>query len=61
KTITSGPLGDDDGETRIGALFVVEADKIDDVIACNNDDPFAHANVWRQVDINPFLKRVDNR
>ena len=24
-------------------------------------DPFAHANVWRQVDINPFLKRVDNR
>ncbi|WSH30950.1 YciI family protein (plasmid) [Rhizobium beringeri] len=61
KTIISGPLVADDGETMIGSLFVFEADKIDDVIAFNNDDLFAHANVWRQVDINPFLKRVDNR
>ncbi|MGZ2433966.1 uncharacterized protein YciI [Rhizobium pisi] len=61
KTVISGPLVAADGETMIGSLFVFEADQIGDVIAFNKNDPFAHANVWRQVDINPFLKRVDNR
>jgi uncharacterized protein YciI len=61
KTVISGPLVGDDGETMIGSLFIFEAHQLDDVIAFNNNDPFSHANVWKQVDINPFLKRVDNR
>lgn len=61
KTIISGPLVASDGETMIGSLFVVEADAAEDVIAFNANDPFALANVWRDVSINPFLMRVDNR
>jgi uncharacterized protein YciI len=61
KTIISGPLVAGDGETMIGSLFVVEADAAGDVIAFNANDPFALANVWRDVSINPFLMRVDNR
>lgn len=61
KTVISGPLVAEDGETMIGSLFVFSADAIEDVVAFNAADPFAQANVWRDVKINPFLMRVDNR
>jgi len=60
KTVISGPLVADDGETMIGSCFVVEADSKEAVVAFNAADPFAAAGVWDRVDINPFLKRVDN-
>lgn len=60
-TVISGPLVATDGETMIGSLFVFSADAIEDVIAFNSNDPFAQANVWREVKINPFMMRVDNR
>jgi uncharacterized protein len=61
KTVVSGPLLADDGETMIGSLFIVDADKKEDVIAFNRADPFFRAGVWKEVQINPFSKRVDNR
>jgi uncharacterized protein len=61
KTVISGPLVADDSETMIGSCFVVEADSKADVLAFHNADPFKAAGVWARVDINPFLKRVDNR
>ncbi|MCW6509269.1 YciI family protein [Lichenifustis flavocetrariae] len=61
KTVISGPLVADDGETMIGSCFVVEADSKDEVLAFHNADPFKAAGVWEHVHINPFLKRVDNR
>ncbi|KRB23751.1 YciI family protein [Mesorhizobium loti] len=61
KTVISGPLVAEDGETMIGSLFVFSAEKIEDVRAFNAADPFNAANVWRSVSINPFLMRVDNR
>ena len=61
KTLVSGPLLAEDGETMIGSLLIVEADSKDDVIAFNRADPFAAANVWRSVEIHAFSKRVDNR
>lgn len=61
KTVISGPLVAEDGETMIGSLFVVSAERIEDAVAFNANDPFRHANVWRDVKINPFLMRVDNR
>ena len=61
KTVVSGPLVSDDGETMIGSMFIVEADSRDDVIAFNHADPFAKANVWKEVRIHAFNKRVDNR
>jgi uncharacterized protein YciI len=61
KTVISGPLMGEDGETMIGSLFVFSAETIDDVRAFNADDPFNAANVWQSISINPFLMRVDNR
>ncbi|CAG9166416.1 YciI family protein [Cupriavidus pampae] len=61
RTLISGPLLADDGETMIGSFFLVEADRKEDVVAFNANDPFAHAGLWQQVNIHPFNKRVDNR
>lgn len=61
KTLISGPLVADDGETMIGSCFLVEADGKDEVLAFHNADPFKAAGVWDVVSITPFLKRVDNR
>lgn len=61
KTVISGPLVAEDGETMIGSLFVFSADRIEDVRAFNANDPFRAANVWQSISINPFIMRVDNR
>ncbi len=61
KTLISGPLLADDGETMIGSCFLVEADTKGDVEAFNAADPFNIANIWDRVEIHPFSKRVDNR
>jgi uncharacterized protein len=60
-TVISGPLLADDLETMIGSMFIFEADRIDDVVVFNREDPFAKAGVWETVSIRPFLMRVDNR
>lgn len=61
KTVISGPLLAEDNETMIGSLFLFEADRKEDVVAFNKNDPFTKAGVWKIVNINPFSKRVDNR
>lgn len=61
KTVISGPLLAEDGETMIGSCFVLEADSKEDVVAFNANDPFAQVGLWKQVSIHPFNKRVDNR
>jgi uncharacterized protein YciI len=53
KTVISGPLVADDGETMIGSCFVVEAASKDEVLAFHNADPFKAAGVWEHVHINP--------
>ncbi|MCR9122554.1 MAG: YciI family protein [Phyllobacteriaceae bacterium] len=61
KTVISGPLLADDEETMIGSCFVVEAGTLAEVEAFNRADPFHAAELWGQVSIRPFSKRVDNR
>jgi uncharacterized protein len=61
KTVISGPLVANDGETMVGSCFVVEANSEEEVLAFHEQDPFKAAGVWEHVHINPFLKRVDNR
>lgn len=61
RTLISGPLVAQDGETMIGSLFIFSADSVEEVSAFNADDPFRAANVWQSVSINPFIMRVDNR
>lgn len=61
RTVISGPLLAEDGETMIGSLFVFEADTREEVADFNAADPFHRNGVWERVEIHPFLKRVDNR
>jgi uncharacterized protein YciI len=61
KTVISGPLLADDGETMIGSCFVIEADSLAEAEAFNRNDPFARVGLWKTVSVRPFLKRVDNR
>ena len=61
KTVISGPLLADDGETMIGSFFLLDAATKDEVTAFNQADPFARAGLWKSVHIHPFNKRVDNR
>jgi uncharacterized protein YciI len=61
RTLVSGPLLADDGDTMIGSLFLLEAQSKADVVAFNRADPFAAAGIWETVSIHPFNKRVDNR
>lgn len=60
-TVVSGPLVADDGRTMIGSLFIVDAPTKQDVVHFNAADPFSQAGLWGQVQIHPFLMRVDSR
>ncbi len=61
KIVISGPLLADDGQTMIGSLFLLEAADKKSVEAFNAADPFNKAGIWAQINIHPFLKRMDNR
>ena len=60
KTLVSGPLTDLDGETMNGSFFMVEADEISEIHTFQVNDPLYHADVWEDIIISPFNKRVDN-
>lgn len=61
KLVMSGPLVDDDGETVVGSLYVVEAEDRAEVEAFQKDDPLVAADLWETIEVRAFLKRVDNR
>jgi hypothetical protein len=50
----AGPLLDDDGETMVGSVFVVEADDAAAVQRFHRDDPYTRAGLFERVDIHPF-------
>ena len=60
KTLISGPLTDLDGKTMNGSFFMVEADEISEIHTFQANDPLYHADVWEDIIISPFNKRVDN-
>ena len=60
KTLVSGPLTDLDGKTMNGSFFMVEADEISEIHTFQANDPLFLADVWEDIIISPFNKRVDN-
>ena len=60
KTLISGPLTHNDGKTMNGSFFMVEADEISEIYEFQKNDPLFRADVWEEVFISPFSKRVDN-
>jgi len=43
-----------------GSFFMVEADEISEIHTFQANDPLYHADVWEDIIISPFNKRVDN-
>jgi uncharacterized protein YciI len=58
RIVMSGPLVEDDGETMIGSLFVVEAKDRAEVEAYVARDPFKKAGLWESCAIRAFSKRI---
>jgi len=42
-----------------GSFFMVEADEISEIHEFQRNDPLYHADVWEEILISPFNKRVD--
>ena len=60
KTLVSGPLTLGDGKTMKGSFFMVEANDISEIHNFQKNDPLYHADVWEDIIISPFNKRIDN-
>jgi len=58
RTVMSGPLVEDDGQTMNGSLFVIEAEDRKAVEDFHHRDPFYLAGVWERVTITAYIKRV---
>ena len=58
-TLISGPLTDKEGNMN-GSFFMVEADNEEKIRVFQRNDPFFIANIWNEIIISPFNKRVDN-
>ncbi len=61
KNIMSGPLMDDNMETIVGSLYILEAPDRDAIKDFTSNDPLVAADIWKSVEIRVFNKRVDNR
>ncbi len=58
--VISGPLVQEaDGQTMKGSFFLVDAPNRAAIEAWQAEDPLASADVWEQVIIEAFNKRVD--
>ena len=61
QVLLSGPLvNESDHQTMTGSFFLVEAESLEMVEAFNRNDPLYKADIWQSIEIQPFMKRVDN-
>jgi uncharacterized protein YciI len=54
---TAGSLVDEDGETPVGSLFIVEANDRAAVDAFTRSDPYFVNGVWERVDVHYYRKK----
>lgn len=54
--IMSGPLVEDDNDTRCGSLIVIDAEDRAVAETFHHADPFYQAGVWKQSEITAFLR-----
>ena len=59
KTLISGPLTDKECNMN-GSFFMVEASSEEEIKVFQHNDPIFKANIWDEIIISPFNKRVDN-
>ena len=55
--VTAGTLVDDDGETPVGSIFVIDATDRSAVDAFTKSDPYHVNGVWERVSIHGYNKK----
>jgi uncharacterized protein YciI len=58
RTVMSGPLVEDDGETMKGSCFVIDVADRATAEAFHRNDPFYQAGLWQPAAITAYIKRV---
>jgi uncharacterized protein YciI len=58
RTVMSGPLVEDDGQTMKGSCFVIEVTDRATAESFHHDDPFYKAGLWEPAAITAYIKRV---
>lgn len=58
KTVMSGPLVEDDGQTMKGSMFLVDVTDRAAAESFHRNDPFFKAGVWQPAIITAYIKRV---
>lgn len=58
RTVMSGPLVEDDGQTMKGSMFVIEVPDRAAAEAFHRNDPFFQAQLWQPATITAYIKRV---
>ncbi|WP_321797530.1 YciI family protein [Caballeronia sp. J97] len=61
KLLVAGPLVEDDAQTIVGSFFLYEDATREELDGFLKSDPLNKAEVWKSIEIRPFLKRIDNR
>ena len=61
KILVAGPYTSLESDKKIGSMLVVEAESLQQAIDFQKNDPFALNGVWNSVDVNPYLKSIDQR
>ncbi|MBD8613409.1 YciI family protein [Pseudomonas putida] len=59
--LVAGPYTSTDSEKKIGSMLVVEAETLEQAEDFQKNDPFALNKVWREVNVNPYIKAIDQR
>ena len=61
KLISGGPLRSDDGQTPLGAVYVLDADTRDEVAEFFAKEPYMQASLFRDVQIHRIAIMVPER
>ena len=54
KIMVAGPVMGDDGEQAVASLLVVEVGSLDEATEMMHVDPYFHAGVWQEINIQEF-------
>lgn len=61
KLLVAGRMTEVEGDRIVGSMLYVEANDISQVWAFAKRDPYFVHRVWKDIQIHPYVKSIDNR